>query len=627
MNNRNFHLWLRNRQHVPDDELLALLDGELKPRQTEKIRMHLDACWQCRTRQDRMRQTIAEFISTRQQNLSAPGNQPPGGWRLFNPRLRRLELDLEGQPAQWPNPVRFRPTWRFAGIGVVAAAALLWLEFSSVRVVSAKQLLELAGRAEAARVHQTKDSVVHQKLRVTRRTGAGPATTAEVELWNDAGADRMETRGGEIVWEELRAAFAGGLWRTQAPLSPAGLEAWWKSIQEESASVRPVKLADGKQGYWLQVVSNGPHARSSIIEMRLLVRAADWWPVEQVLKVQGDREVREYRLVLSGYRIVPRLTVASLFAPPPPTPKLTPQALVVSVPRKALLPRGESDRRESDEDMLAAEVNTLYALHRAGACVGEPLEIIVSAAGVRVHGVVETVERKRQLALALRDIRGVRVEILTIGEAMEAEPVAPEASEASAMGGTIEIRGAALPIEEQLRDYFSSYEASGNAATHTIKLANGVVSEAGASLSHAWALHRLLKAFPSEKALRLHPPPIWLLESMLRDHVNGIRQSTGRYRALVEPVLSAVFGQLAEPANTARETSGRAALLSMFERVQDIDRLTRRLFAGAPTPDEPPEHTVSALLTALTELSGESRDLESRISIEMFSESRYPDSP
>jgi hypothetical protein len=48
--------------HLSDQDLLLLADGELAPGQTAKVRAHLEACWNCRTRMMELDRTIAAFV-------------------------------------------------------------------------------------------------------------------------------------------------------------------------------------------------------------------------------------------------------------------------------------------------------------------------------------------------------------------------------------------------------------------------------------------------------------------------------------------------------------------------------------------------------------------------------------
>ena len=50
------------RQTHPDDgKLLLHLEGELKGRESETLSRHIQACWQCRARSERLHRSICAF--------------------------------------------------------------------------------------------------------------------------------------------------------------------------------------------------------------------------------------------------------------------------------------------------------------------------------------------------------------------------------------------------------------------------------------------------------------------------------------------------------------------------------------------------------------------------------------
>ena len=72
----------------------------------------------------------------------------------------------------------------------------------------------------------------------------------------------------------------------------------------------------------LNVISPAEHSGTAIREAGLLVRAADWWPVEENLTIQAGRELRHYRLVLAEYQVVSRRAAAAIFPPSTSVSKL-----------------------------------------------------------------------------------------------------------------------------------------------------------------------------------------------------------------------------------------------------------------------------------------------------------------
>lgn len=108
-------------KHPGDEHLLAFVDGELSGSRAERVRKHLDACWPCRTRKQKIDLAIARFVEADQQFLL--GKEPPGGWRGFEARLRQADSDLAlaSSGVRW---FRLQPALKVA-FGVVLVVAVI----------------------------------------------------------------------------------------------------------------------------------------------------------------------------------------------------------------------------------------------------------------------------------------------------------------------------------------------------------------------------------------------------------------------------------------------------------------------------------------------------------------------
>src|SRR5437870_7843652 len=91
-----------NNGHPSEDELLLYVDGELEAKATNHVRNHLEACWSCRVRTEKIEETISSFIDYRNQVLKPLVEQPPHGWRGFDGRLNRLANEV-GRPSLLAN--------------------------------------------------------------------------------------------------------------------------------------------------------------------------------------------------------------------------------------------------------------------------------------------------------------------------------------------------------------------------------------------------------------------------------------------------------------------------------------------------------------------------------------------
>jgi hypothetical protein len=55
--------------HLPDQDILLALDGELPRKRAKQVRAHFAACWLCRSRSRELEGTIADFVSLHRRTL------------------------------------------------------------------------------------------------------------------------------------------------------------------------------------------------------------------------------------------------------------------------------------------------------------------------------------------------------------------------------------------------------------------------------------------------------------------------------------------------------------------------------------------------------------------------------
>src|SRR5215471_1397819 len=91
-----------NNGHPTEDDLLLYVDGELASKAANHIRNHLEACWSCRVRTEKIEETISTFIDYRNHVLKPLVEQPPHSWRGFDGKLNRLAKEI-GRPSLFAN--------------------------------------------------------------------------------------------------------------------------------------------------------------------------------------------------------------------------------------------------------------------------------------------------------------------------------------------------------------------------------------------------------------------------------------------------------------------------------------------------------------------------------------------
>jgi hypothetical protein len=363
-------------------------------------------------------------------------------------------------------------------------------------------------------------------------------------------------------------------------------------------------------------------------------------PVEERLRVQGESGSQDYRVIETAFSILALDTpTPSIFA------DLTPP--VPTLPALPLAQTLRSSPTPSAAELLTSEIETFYALHRLKACLGEPVEVVPNGTGsIEVRGLTESRERKEEIGAALEGIPLLTTKIQTVEEATVSAPLSPEdgMDSKAALEPTpsqkfseVAVQSKRLPIQDQLETYLAKLkavsgrqEAAGREDTSTreriAELSTRAVSFSDSLLAEAWALRRLAERYGEWRAQNLRPATRWLVEVMLRDHLNELSAQLNGYLSLTRPMLSqagredqaeSIPNQQEESSSPKSAKSDWAtSSLLVFSKVEQAARLTNYLFAGANFPEEPTSDTSSNLLTSLHGLDSDIENLEVEIARE-----------
>lgn len=111
--------------HPSDEELLLELEGELSASASKRVRSHVTACWECRSRSHELETTITAFarFHTREYQAQLPPSAGPRA--LLKARLRQLPLSESAGPLRWLRAFR-RQALPLAATGCGVFALLLW---------------------------------------------------------------------------------------------------------------------------------------------------------------------------------------------------------------------------------------------------------------------------------------------------------------------------------------------------------------------------------------------------------------------------------------------------------------------------------------------------------------------
>src|SRR5215468_2156011 len=335
--------WDETESHPAEGTLLLYLDGELPPKEAALVQEHLTACWSCRMNADRVQEAVFAFVEYRDEVLRPLTIPPPLDEQNFVGRLRRLGdqlgkqswlAQLYGLRSWFFSDARFAALpraliWMAPGVIVAFVALALFTWSDRAPVVTASELLQKASEAQARELDSRNGPVLYQKLQVRRGQ-----RTATWELWRDTANARCRqtvenamgrpSRGADeaSLLTELAEALRANRMDPQRPLSAASFETWRQSLAEKREDVSRSQTSAGET-LTLRVLPVAEPTAGQITEAKLVVRARDWRPLAQSLKVQDANEIREYELSETAYEVMPP-AVLTVFTEPTPLSTSTP---------------------------------------------------------------------------------------------------------------------------------------------------------------------------------------------------------------------------------------------------------------------------------------------------------------
>jgi hypothetical protein len=219
------------RTHPEEGELLRYCDGELRARDSARVARHLVGCWDCRTRRDDLRQTIAEYVRYRRDVLEPALPQPPRPWNNLRGEFARMSV-ADDSGAAWRRIFQRRAVWLVA-CTLTAGTGILFYVGQTGRPVAPR--VGQTSRAAAPPVEQAGRPVAIPAPAPRHALAAGPEDELRViAALEHIGADLgdpievVRTRDRIVVncigldagrMREVRAALAG-LSRVEVELSP-----------------------------------------------------------------------------------------------------------------------------------------------------------------------------------------------------------------------------------------------------------------------------------------------------------------------------------------------------------------------------------------------------------------------
>ncbi len=573
-------------QHLSDECLVSLLDGELSPRKRHAAQKHLDRCWECRTRMAEFEGQIQHFT-----RLLREQSDPPPAWvyrarQQFHERAHYIRAMAESE-ARSDRPSWFATHRLNPGLLAAAAACLLaalafhWLH--SPARVSAHELLQRAVASDLNTTRAASGKVVRQRVQVRRKSlRTGQETTAFRDCWFGLSQPVTEPAANGSLVDELRGVYRANGLDWNAPLAVAGVARWRSNLHAPSESV----TLDGNFVLTVEDRTAGRGAEDQLRLIRLFLRPADMHPVQQELETNQARYgVSEVSLAV----VDPPVTIRAGSAVP-------------VHPAQPSLPETNGAPTREPVPSLADRLQADYAIHEAGACHGSMLEVVeLPGEGLAVRGVVDTEERKQALTLALNELPAVKsVTIETIDEASRKAAQMPAA--AANAGPSMVLRSTSFALEKPLYAHYRKAHAPEQAHEQTSLLIDKLLGRSASAAQEAAVLKHLAKTYPAGKLAALPDSSRQLLTRMVREHsrllaldLKDVRSSL----AIVESVLEV------EPANSElaedRPPDWNRDGVTLTESVHELEARIWALLTHAPESFEQKRDAVSAVSRGLQE--------------------------
>ena len=409
--------------HLSDEQLLAHLDGELSFFREVRVRRHLKSCWRCRTRLGACEAQIHRLaVDMDEWRFPQPEWAADARHRLAS-RLQQIEAHRR------PHRRVPIPVWAAAAAALLGTAS--WYFWTSgvrkplrpadviahaagVETTLYAQPVQQVFSVEIAQIRPS-HKAVNAQLRVwsDRESGrfasrlSGPQGTLKHALWRPA-ADRefvYRAAGSHTVVEQrqhraesisivsladrglepeqIEAAFLRWMEsRSWNPISLTSDLSIWAAEDGTLASAEKLRAGDGTP---VIRITARRETHTMVAVLSVDVESNSYRPRFESIRFETPERTVEFRLSATSIRAVRRADLsAAVFRPDPKLPSET-VAVNPVIPRQKApaLPARGLERQLPVID--AREIQAIYVLHEAHACLGEPVRVSEEPGGVRVE--------------------------------------------------------------------------------------------------------------------------------------------------------------------------------------------------------------------------------------------------
>ena len=534
--------------HPPAEQLLRYGDGELTGKESEQVRLHLEACWQCRAEHEEQQEAVAACMRYRRVAAElAPA--PPRPWFDIHVQMAVIDESATAELARhsifasirafFASPMRLAP----AALTLVAAG---WVTYT-LRYAPAVKAAELLSRATVA------EAKIPKPRQIRVRTGnreitrlVAPKAVPAAALQDDA---------------QLATLFRGAHYNWDDPLSARSFSDWRAGLASKSDSVDSVGT-----GFRINTTTD-----SNDISSASLTLATDLHATEGNFQFTSRERVEITEIPDPPTAIAAIGQPAVPITPTAPTQHPTTPAVVAPVGATA-----------SDE------LQVLARIHQIGADLGEPVDVVRSGVAITVRGIGLDTSRQQQIRAALDGAPNVAFDFSDSGMLSWSVPDSTR---------TVGASGNASPLRASLER-----NMGGHAALEAFS--SRVLDSTDQLMARVHALRRLAAHFPPPVEAELTPQDRQSLAQIRTSHATVLAKLATQVHRSVQPELTALGGSQGSATDAVTPASSwQAGADQLFETARRAERLLGSVFGGSAGPvsaDELP----ARLLTELASLKG-----------------------
>jgi len=558
--------------HISDELLICAADGELAGAETAIVRAHLEACWHCRVRMEKIERAIEDLIDYRAALVIPYSSRRDGSRAIFVAKLCQFASEFAPRPAWWNLLERVAnfagalvaPRIAWAGALLAISLAIFLARVAMSPTVSASAVLERARLSEKTTRASVQHPVVYQKLRIHSQGGTVTRTIYR-DLFSGRKSDSSDAN--KVTLTELQTRMQEVNLDWQDPLSIESFLAWHASLSERSDDVT---RANGGLLVVHTKVLKGP-----LSGVDLTLRDGDYHAIAETLRFQDENiEMSEVDFSVLAFESVD----PAIFGTP-------------SSPERSALPVRPAVSAPSISDLVHAEAEARVALHILGADLGEPIDISSDGKEVLVSGLVDTSERKQDLLQALQTIPHLRTSLVSAAEA--AEKTGPFALKDD--NPVVAVESAPL-LERELHATFPGPEAQ-------TKFVNDVLETTMNAAGRAWSLRRLSDRYTKDISSRLDMLTERKVELLIRDDARLLQQELNKLQFLLRQLTPEMLPDHSTGAEAKADDTEPAdwhwGVDSAFSETQRIQNDVSVLFSGVDNHNTDTQAILSDLLLAV----------------------------